>query len=321
MVSAVLCARDSSAQLRRTLEGLCRQTLAQEAFEVVVVDDGSADGTLEVVRGFESRLPLRSSRQRRAGVASARNHGLFLARGVVVLFLGEEAPEPELLERHLEAHRRFPEPRFAVLGRAVLDPSLAGDPLMRFLTERGGFPWSNPRIGPGALLDWRYFGAGRSSCKREFLLYRGVFDTRFEWAGEDAELAYRLSRHAFQVVYEPGAVTRMGEPRTVEDVCARLRREGEANAALARRHRAPEVEAWTGASDAAERWRELGPAYDAIVRSARELDRIARAREEAALPLEPVELALLHRSYSAAFEASRAKGATAVARGEDSGSW
>lgn len=308
MVSVVTCTRDASARLRRTLESLCHQTLGRHAFEVVVVDDGSTDDTHEVLRAFEPRLPLRWTRQRRSGVALARNHGLFFARGVVVLFLDEGAAEPDLLERHLEAHRRFPEPRFAVLGRSLLDASIEGDPLMRFAADLHGSPWSNPRAGPGELLDWRHFRAARSSCKRGFLVFRGVFNAAFRSCGEDGELAYRLSRHGFQVVHEPGASTRIVENRSIEEVCARMRREGEASATFAGLHPAPEVQAWTGAATAAEVWRELGPVYHSIVRSAFELDRIARARAEVGLPLERAEQGLLHRSYAAAFEASRAKG-------------
>jgi Glycosyltransferase like family 2 len=308
LLSVVLCPRGGAAGLRSTLEALSAQTLGREAFEVVLVDDRPENGIQAVARAFEPRLDLRWSRQREAGIASARNHGLFLARGGVVLFLDEEVADPDLLRRHLEAHRRFPEPRFAVLGRAVLDPSIADDPLMRFVHEAGAFAIADADPSAGEPLDWTHFRTGRSSCKRRFLLERGIFAAAFHLAGEDAELAYRLSRHGFEVAYEPGAVTRIVEASTVDDACARMRREGEALASFARLHRAPEVQAWTGAAAAAELWRELGPAYDSILRSARELDRIARAREEAGLPLDAFEKALVHRGYSTAFEASRAKG-------------
>ena len=65
VLSVVLCTRDRAEPLRSALESLCRQTLPQGAFEVVLVDDGSTDSTREVARAFEPRLPLRYSRQRR----------------------------------------------------------------------------------------------------------------------------------------------------------------------------------------------------------------------------------------------------------------
>jgi glycosyltransferase involved in cell wall biosynthesis len=309
ILSAVICTHDRAEPLRLTLESLCRQTLAQEAFEVVIVDDGSTDGTREVVRAFESRLPLRSSYQGNAGLASARNHGVFLARGVIALFLDDDVvADPMLLEEHVETHRRFPEPRFAVLGCTRLDASIAADPLMYFVTEVGCFLFSYPHIKPGELLDFSYFWGGRSSCKRSFLLDHGVFNAVFRFGGEDIELAYRLSRHGFEVVYSPRAVSTMPRKFTVDDFCRRLYRQGQSNFAFSQLHEDPAVRQWAEIAPAGETWRNVAAAYDTIVRSARELDRIVRMRQEQRLPVDSLDLSLLHRSYWAAFRASKARG-------------
>lgn len=314
LVSAVLCARDDEAErLRSALESLCGQTLGRDAFEVVVVDDGSAGGIEAVARAFQDRLPVRWSRQRAAGLASARNHGLLLARGGIVLFLDPDASEPDLLRHHLEAHRRFPEPRYAVLGRTVLDASIADDPLMRFVHEAGAFLLSEPGLPAETPLDWSHFRAGRSSCKREFLLERGIFAAAFRSTGGEAELAYRLSRRGFQVVHEPAAVTRIGWKLGVDAFCARMRRQGRADALLARLHPEAAALAFADAAGVAEAWREIEPVHGAMLRSARELDRLVRLRREHGAPEEEGDRALLHRSYWAAFQASRVKGAVEAA--------
>lgn len=309
LVSVVTCTRGRAALLRSTLQSLLEQTLGRDAFEVVVVDDGSEADTRAIAREFEPGLSLRWSGQRHAGIASARNHGVFLARGVILIFLDEGvAAEPELLERHLEAHRRFPEGRFAVVGRTRLDVSIADDPLMRFTIEACELPTGGARGRPGDLLPWSHFRAGRSSCKRAFLLYRGTFDAGFRSGGEDVELAYRLSRHGLRVVHEPGAVTRVLRRESIDEMCARMHHEGVADSRLSRIHDAPEVRAWTRVDTAAAEWSNIAPAYDAIVRSARELDRVARARAEIGMPLAGRDEELLHGSYRVALEVSRVKG-------------
>lgn len=270
------------------------------------MDDGSADATREVLRAFEERLPLRASFQRPAGLASARNHGLFLSRGPIVLFLDEDVAEPELLERHLQAHRRLPEFRFAVLGRVRLDPALAGDPLMSYVTQVGRLAWAEPNAGAGERLDWRHFQAGRSSCKRAFLLYRGIFGAAFAEGGEDVELAWRLARFGFETVYEPAAVTRLTERVGLEDFCGRMVVAGRWRLLLDRLHDAPEVHAYTGARAAQEAWRELAPRYAPILRAARALDRLVRLDGTSAAADEL--LPAVHRSYRAALRASEVKG-------------
>ncbi len=309
LLSAVICTHDRAELLRLTLESLCHQTVAGDAFEVVIVDDGSTDGTREVVRAFESRLPLRYSYQRNAGLASARNHGVFLARGVITLFLDDgDVADPMLLEEHVETHRRFPERRFAVLGYTRLDASIAADPLMHFVTEVGCFLFSYPHIKAGELLDFSYFRGGRSSCKRSFLLDHGVFNALLRFGCEDIELAYRLSRHGFEVVCNPRAVSTIVRKLTVDDLCRRLYGEGQSNLVFSQLHEDPALRQWAGIAAAGETWRDVAAAYDTILRSARELDRIVRMRQEQRLPVDSLDLSLLHRSYWAAFRASRAKG-------------
>ena len=72
--------------LRRTLAGLARQDIDPKLFEVVVVSDGSTDGTDTWLQGAACDYPfsLRPVRQDNAGPATARNRGIEEARGEVV---------------------------------------------------------------------------------------------------------------------------------------------------------------------------------------------------------------------------------------------
>lgn len=314
VLSVLLCTRDRAAALRGTLESLCLQTLPRPAFEVVVVDDGSADATREVARAFESRLPLRYSHQRNAGIASARNHAAFLARGAVLLFLDEDVADPALLEAHLDAHRRFPETCFGVLGDARVDGALATDPLVRFLADEGERLAPLAGVADGAVLDFRYFRTGRSSCKRRFLLDHGVFNPRFRASLEDLELAWRLSKHQFRVVWARDALSTVTRRFAVPELCERMRSEGEARNLLAALHGDEVSKVREMDGSAGQIW-ERDEAYAIVVRSACELDRLARARLDAGLTVEEGLRELLGRSYLAAFRASVARGRAASRRG------
>src|SRR3954463_5225145 len=116
-LSVVICTFNRAPLLDQVLDSLCRQTLPEYDFEVVIINDGSADDTEVVAASYASRLPLRYAYQRNAGLASAKNHGLFASRGDVVLFLDDDDIAKEtLLEEHVKTHTEFPDDRYAVLG-------------------------------------------------------------------------------------------------------------------------------------------------------------------------------------------------------------
>ncbi len=315
VLSAVVCTQDRAEPLRNMLESLCAQTLDRGAFEVVLVDDGSKDGTREVARAFEKRLPIRYSYQRNAGLASARNHGLFTARGELLLFLDDEdLADPRLLESHVRAHRRSPNPEVAILGHTRLAPSIATDPLMHFVTEVGCLLFSYPQMRDGDVLDFTYFWGGRSSCKRALLLERGVFNPLFRFGCEDIELGFRLSARGFKVVYDARAVSTMVRRIGFDGFCGQLRRQGQSRFLFSRQHEDEVVQRWTDVWRAGEEWRNVGSAYEAVLRSGRELDRIVRRRLGEGLSVATTDWALLYRGYWGAFRASKVKGIVEKAR-------
>src|SRR5262245_29707755 len=89
-IGAVICTRNRSDLLSRTLESLTTQTLDKTAYEVVVVDDGSGDDTRQVVNDYRPRLPLTYVYQQHAGLASAKNLGLFRTLAPIVIFLDDD---------------------------------------------------------------------------------------------------------------------------------------------------------------------------------------------------------------------------------------
>jgi glycosyltransferase involved in cell wall biosynthesis len=309
VLSVVICTYNRAPLLDKVLDSLCRQTLPLRDFEVVIINDGSIDDTEAVSASYASKLSLRYIYQRNAGLASAKNHGLFASRGDVVLFLDDDDIAGEaLLEEHVKTHAAFPADNYAVLGYTALDQNISDNPLMHFITEIGCFLFSYPSLKHGDILDYTYFWGGRSSCKRSLLLEFGVFNPVFRFGAEDIELGYRLSKQGLRVVYNEHAVSHTIRKIDFDGFCHRLERQGASNYVFSQLHPEPEIQHWSEVADSERNWSMLGGHFRAIVKSARHLDSMANLKLASGLNLDEGMRVLLYRAYWAAFKACKIKG-------------
>jgi glycosyltransferase involved in cell wall biosynthesis len=206
--------------LRYTLESLTRQRLARDEYEVIVVDDGSSDGTPEVCAEFQSRLDLRYHFQEDLGfrAGTARNVGILDARSEVCVFIDTGMlVHSDCLKEHVEAHAAAQRPLatvgyvycfliseddgpFAEMTR-VIDFDDADKSVAR-LRERGLWPDLRDPIHEehgedfgDHLAPWVTWWTCNVSADTTLLRRVGMFDERFNaWGGEDLDLAYRLYR-------------------------------------------------------------------------------------------------------------------------------
>jgi len=229
LISVIIPTFNRANALAATLASLADQTLPGDRYEVVIVDDGSNDATQEVCHGFAAKMSLKYLHIDNSGIAEAKNRGILAARGEILLFADDDdIADHRLLEEHLKAHDRHPDESVAVLGYTTWAPTLKVTPLMRYVTEIGGFLFAYRNLTDGQTLDFRYFWGGRSSCKRSFLIKHGLFDPRFRTIIEDMELGYRLSKVGLSVVFHRAAISYMARPLTVKDFCNRCERQGKA---------------------------------------------------------------------------------------------
>jgi glycosyltransferase involved in cell wall biosynthesis len=106
VVSVVFAAYNAQHTLAAAVESALAQTYPY--MEVVVVDDGSTDGTADVIRRFGNRV--RAAWQPNAGLANARNLGCRLARGeLLALMDADDLCSPERIAWQVQVFRRFPE--------------------------------------------------------------------------------------------------------------------------------------------------------------------------------------------------------------------
>jgi glycosyltransferase involved in cell wall biosynthesis len=111
--------RNRANVLRTTLEAMCRVRRDGLSVELVVVDNGSTDGTADVLREFESRLPLKALREPTAGKCRALNRALHeLELGDIVVFTDDDVtPDESWLEAIVSVCERWP--KHSVFGGRV----------------------------------------------------------------------------------------------------------------------------------------------------------------------------------------------------------
>lgn len=186
--------------LQQCLWALEEQQLAApiSGYEVVVVDDGSTDATVEWLSSQSAALPhVRLIRQQHGGPAEGRNRGVLEARGEVIVFIDSDlVVTSTFLLNHARAltsdWERHGNRRCFTYG-AVIN------------TANFEAPTSEPHKLRD--LSWAYFATGNVAIDRQLLEQAGLFDTAFRLYGwEDLELGERLRHLGTRLVRCPAAV-------------------------------------------------------------------------------------------------------------------
>ena len=189
MISVVIPTYNRQARLHRVLNALAAQT-TDAAFEVVVVSDGSTDGTDEYLRSDLVPIPVAASSQANSGPAAARNAGVRIASAPLVLFLDDDViPAPDLIERHWLAHEAADDD-IVVIGPMLTPQDVRLSPWVAWEQHQLYKQYEAMRVGDYQP-TFRQFYTGNASVSRQRVLDVGGFDTRFRRA-EDVELAFRL---------------------------------------------------------------------------------------------------------------------------------
>jgi glycosyltransferase involved in cell wall biosynthesis len=202
-LSVVIPTYSRRAILERCLTRLFAQEGVADAWEIVVVDDGSTDGTAEWVESLDAPCDVRVIRQANQGAGAARNHGASEARGRTLLFVDDDIlAEPGLIAEHIRAHRD--ESDVVGLGRLTLQIDGRPDPFARYWQMYWDEHYERLAEARDTVAYRDCFG-GNLSIERERFLGVGGFATDLP-RYHDIELGLRLARDGARFVYLPAAI-------------------------------------------------------------------------------------------------------------------
>jgi glycosyltransferase involved in cell wall biosynthesis len=207
-ISVVLPTFNRADALVKVLGALESQSFPLRSFEVVVVDDGSSDGTAETLADYAGRtaLSLRfNSLGKNSGPAAARNAALRMARGKIIVIIGDDiVPPPEFVGRHAVWHEAHPDERDALLGYVTWPAEIRPSRFMKWLEEGGrSFYFAYGGMKSGAQVSASCFYTCNLSVKRGLLFRTELFDETFPHAShEDLELGHRLGKLGMRLWFE-----------------------------------------------------------------------------------------------------------------------
>lgn len=193
LVSIVICCHNRRDYLALTLRSVLEQRY--QPVEIIVMDDGSTDGTDALVAGFGGCV--RYFRQASRGIAVARTVASRLARGDLIAYQDDDdLMPPNRIESLHDALCRFPQASFATGDFALIDAD-------GVLTGQRWLPGSLEETGPTTLLEdghdavlWPRVPAVPHTTlfRRELGEAVGWFDPEFRYACSDADFLARLGR-------------------------------------------------------------------------------------------------------------------------------
>ena len=201
--TAIVPAYNAEATLAETVDSVLAQS--EQDFELLIVDDGSSDGTLELARTFEADPRVRTIHQQNKGLAGARNTGIAAARGRYVAFLdSDDLWMPDFLRDTGAALDADPGAAFAYTDGWALDDE-SGRLRRATVMARQRPPVPPPHEAEAFLSELikRNFILAEATVRKSALDDVGPFVESLR-AVEDYELWLRLLAHGYRALRPPG---------------------------------------------------------------------------------------------------------------------
>lgn len=202
--------------LATTLPRLLEQDISADSYEVIVVSDGSRDGTVELLRQCAfSRV--RVIEQENRGQPAARNSGVKAAQGRLILFLDDDLEcGASLLRNHVAAHADCD--RQIVEG--AIAPSLASNEgiLARWRGQMMESHYDELRASCDQRFPWQAIRFANTSVPRALMVASGGFDEQMRGAHSELEFGLRISAMGVEYRYLPELAVRHIFRKTGHDI-------------------------------------------------------------------------------------------------------
>ncbi|WP_205472911.1 glycosyltransferase family 2 protein [Nocardioides sp. SYSU D00038] len=218
-VSVVIPCRNAVRTIGAQLDALAAQVTGA-TFEVVVADNGSTDGTRELLAARDDVVVVDAGA--RPGINRARNAGIAAARGDLLLLTdADDVVDPGWIEAYWQAARA--------------GATLMGGPLRRVLPDGTTVRWQRRFTDSLGFLPWPT--GANCALAREVVDACGPFDEELLGGGDETDLFWRAQLAGHVLVYVPGAVVSYTQRATLGTLFRQCRGYGRSHVRLFVRYR------------------------------------------------------------------------------------
>jgi len=202
-ISIIITTYNNANILDKCLYNISVQNFKKN-FEVIVVDDGSQDHTSKILEKWQQQskiFSLKTIYQENTKQGQARNKGVNLATGEIIIFIGSDIlVQANFLEEHHHFHQKFPQEEALAVGQITWTPKLNQDRFRRWLISTGLMPKFKGYKNYQELDFWHFYTGNLSLKKSFFLKYQ--FNKDFVCYGwEDTMLGYELLSNNGRLFY------------------------------------------------------------------------------------------------------------------------
>jgi lipopolysaccharide/colanic/teichoic acid biosynthesis glycosyltransferase/glycosyltransferase involved in cell wall biosynthesis len=212
MISVIVPVKDGAKTIEICLQSLLHQEGMELDidFEVIVVDDGSKDDSVEIAQ----RSGVKVYRQANAGPAAARNAGARIANGTLLAFTDADcAPSPTWM---MNLTQSFHDPE--VVGVKGVYRTHQNELVARFVQLE--YEYKYARMKKLTFID--FIDTYSAAYRKDVYIFNGGFDESFRQPSvEDQEFSFRLAHKGYRLVFEPSAVVFHYHDRSISEYLKR----------------------------------------------------------------------------------------------------
>jgi len=199
-ISVIITTYNRKNELKDCLNSLTCQEYPKNQYEIIIVDDGSNDGTGELIKKLSKSHYLRYFYQKNKGWSSGRNLGIKQAKGTIVVFIDSDClASPEWLRTVALSFKKAAK-EVGGIGGPTVTKFYKQNIVARVDQAILNYFINKFKKGKEVL----FLPTCNLSFKKEIFARIGNFDSDFDKeAGEDSEFCWRIIKNGYKLIYEP----------------------------------------------------------------------------------------------------------------------